>query len=118
MNPLRFFEYSICNQHIAIFAEQTAIDRFSAPVENYKDLVNGLQGVSKSNGLEFRSGTSFRENDIYGVVNYIAANSDAATKDIQRGDIFIAVDGTLYSNIIILKTITSIAYSTIKIATR
>jgi C-terminal processing protease CtpA/Prc len=36
----------------------------------------------------------FSNNDgVYGVVNYIAPNSDASTKDIQRGDIFTGVNG-------------------------
>lgn len=92
-DPKSFF-YSICNQHVRIFGEQNAVDRFSVAVENYKDLVNSLQGVSRSNGLEFQLYAFEDSNNIYGLVTYIAANSDASTKDIRRGDIFIGVNGT------------------------
>ena len=93
-DPASFF-YGICNQHIRVVGEQNAIDRFSVAFENYKDLVNRLQGVSKSNGLEFQLYAFRDSNNIYGVVNYVAANSDASTKDIQRGDIFVGVNGVL-----------------------
>jgi C-terminal processing protease CtpA/Prc len=69
-------------------------DRFSFSNEDYTTLVNNLNGISKSNGLEFglvRFGTG---DDVFGYVRYIIPNSDAATKDIQRGDIFTRVDGT------------------------
>ncbi|MGB3143933.1 MAG: S41 family peptidase [Maribacter sp.] len=93
-NPGTFF-YNICNQHVRVVGEQNATDRFSVAVENYKDLVNSLQGVSKNNGLEFQLYAFSNSNNIYGVVNYIALNSDASTKDIQRGDIFIGVNGVM-----------------------
>lgn len=92
-DPEVFF-YSICNQHVRVNGEQNAVDRFSVAVENYKDLVNSLQGVSKSNGLEFQLYAFENSNDIYGLVTYIAANSDASTEDISRGDVFIGVNGT------------------------
>lgn len=92
-DPEAFF-YSICNEHVRVNGEQNAVDRFSVAVENYKDLVNSLQGVSKSNGLEFQLYAFENSNDIYGLVTYISANSDAASKDISRGDVFIGVNGT------------------------
>jgi C-terminal processing protease CtpA/Prc len=91
-NPEDFF-YNICNNHEAIVGEDAAIDRFSVAVENYKDLVNSLQGVSRSNGLEFQLYLFQGSDDIYGVVTYIALDSDASTKDIKRGDIFVGVNG-------------------------
>ena len=68
-------------------------DRFSFSNQDYTTLVNNLNGVSKSNGLEF--GLVFFDNnvDIFGYVRYIVPGSDAATKDIERGDIFTRVDG-------------------------
>ncbi|WP_067148472.1 S41 family peptidase [Pseudotamlana agarivorans] len=70
------------------------VDKFSEIVTDYNDLENYLQGNSNSNGLDFRL---YRiddfSNDIIGVVRYVANNSDAATKDIKRGDFFISVDG-------------------------
>ncbi len=91
-DPAAFF-YGICNNHERIVGENTAVDRFSVAVENYKDLVNSLQGVSRSNGLEFQLYLFEGSNDVYGVVTYIALNSDASEKEIKRGDVFIGVDG-------------------------
>ena len=70
-------------------------DRFSWIQDNYTDLENLLSGISSSNGLEFQlyrkcSGCP----ELFGVVRYILANSDAAAKNINRGDIFYAVNGT------------------------
>lgn len=68
-------------------------DRFSFFTDDYKELVQSFAGVSKSNGLEF--GLSFygEGNDIFGYVRYIIPNSDASSKNIQRGDIFTGVNG-------------------------
>lgn len=71
------------------------IDRFSVIFSDYRVLENALQGVVKSNGVEF--GLVYypnSETQIFGYVRYILPESDAAGKDIQRGDIFYAVDGT------------------------
>ena len=78
-------------------------DRFSFLSENYVDLVNGFQGVSKSNGLEFGLSLFGEGREVFGYVEYVINDSNASTTDIQRGDIFVTVDGTqLFS---ILKTI-------------
>ncbi|WP_297333207.1 S41 family peptidase [Flavobacterium sp.] len=71
------------------------IDRFSVIFSDYRVLESALQGVVKSNGVEF--GLVYypnSETQIFGYVRYILPDSDAAGKDIQRGDIFYAVDGT------------------------
>ncbi|MGB7395523.1 MAG: S41 family peptidase [Pricia sp.] len=68
-------------------------DRFSFWSDNYKELVQSFQGVSRSNGVDFNLYLFSNSEDVYGVVNYIAPNSDASTKDIQRGDIFTGVNG-------------------------
>ncbi|TXN35377.1 carboxyl-terminal protease [Flagellimonas hymeniacidonis] len=72
---------------------QFAEDRFSFSNEDYTTLVNGLNGISKSNGLEFGLVRFGSGDDLFGYVRYIIPNSDAAGKDIQRGDIFTRVDG-------------------------
>ncbi|MGB5238048.1 MAG: S41 family peptidase [Flavobacteriaceae bacterium] len=69
-------------------------DRFSWAVSDYKELVNSLSGVTKSNGLDFTLFTSSDSESLFGVINYILPNSDASTKDISRGEIFTAVNGT------------------------
>ena len=71
------------------------IDRFSWMVSDYLELEDALQGTSKNNGVEF--GLSYKSpgsTEIIGWVRYIIPNSDAATKNIKRGDIFTEVDGT------------------------
>ncbi|MFH6604270.1 S41 family peptidase [Maribacter algicola] len=83
-NPGAFFENKL------LFSE----DRFSGYSENYKDLTNFLAGVSKSNGLEFGLSLYGSGEDVLGFVYYIVEGSDASTKDIKRGDIFVGVNGT------------------------
>ncbi len=94
-DPADFF-YKICNKHWKVVGDNDAIDRFSFLNENYKDLVRGFSGVSKSNGVEFGLSLYGEEGskDVFGFVRYIVADSDASGKDIKRGDIFIGVNGT------------------------
>ena len=71
------------------------IDRFSWMVDDYVTLEQSLQGTSKNNGVEF--GLSYKPNstsELFGFVRYIITGSDAATKDIRRGEMFTAVNGT------------------------
>jgi len=71
------------------------IDRFSWMVDDYVTLEQSLQGTSKNNGVDF--GLSYKPNsttEVFGYVRYIIPGSDAANKDIRRGDIFTAVNGT------------------------
>ncbi|QHI34724.1 hypothetical protein IMCC3317_00680 [Kordia antarctica] len=70
-------------------------DRFSVIVSDYDILQNSQQGTSESNGVDIRyiflnSGSS----EVIGYVRYIVPNSDADGKDIRRGDIVYAVNGT------------------------
>ncbi|MBW8199302.1 S41 family peptidase [Flagellimonas abyssi] len=87
------FYYSICNNHERIVGEENAIDRFSFANEDYSELVNSLSGISQSNGLEFGLRLIGNSSDVFGYVQYIVPNSDASTKDIQRGEFFTRVDG-------------------------
>lgn len=68
-------------------------DRFSRSKEDYKVWTNALAGITKSNGLEFGLVGFSGSDDIFGYVQYVVPNSDAATKDIKRGDIFVGVNG-------------------------
>lgn len=68
-------------------------DRFSFLNDDYKVLVQSLQGVSKSNGLEFGLSLFSGTENIFGYVRYIVPGSNAATADISRGEIFTGVDG-------------------------
>ncbi len=68
-------------------------DRFSFYSEDYKELTRALSGISKSNGLEFGLVRFQGSDDIFGYVRYIVPGSDAASKDIARGDLFTGVNG-------------------------
>ncbi|MGJ8738180.1 S41 family peptidase [Zobellia laminariae] len=92
-NPSDFFYNDLAYNHKEAVGDAAASDRFSVAVENYKDLVNSLQGISSSNGVEFQLYVTENDIDIYGVVTYILPNSDASSKEIIRGDIFNGVDG-------------------------
>ncbi|WP_295335291.1 S41 family peptidase [Flavobacterium sp.] len=73
----------------------TSIDRFSVIYSDYSLLEGALSGNTLNNGMDFalryKQGST---TDIYGWVRYIIPNSDAATKSIQRGDIFYAINDT------------------------
>lgn len=72
-----------------------SIDRFSVIYSDYSVLEGVLSGNTLNNGvdygLRYKSGST---TEIFGWVRYILPNSDASTKDIKRGDIFYAVNGT------------------------
>ena len=82
-DPAAFFENKL--QYIS--------DRFSFYNSDYRELTNSLAGISKSNGLEFGLVRFQGSTDVFGFVRYIVPNSNAATVDIQRGDLFTGVDG-------------------------
>ncbi|MCK0190123.1 S41 family peptidase [Arenibacter sp. F20364] len=69
-------------------------DRFSFYSDDYKELTQSFAGISKSNGLEFGLSLFADSDDVYGYVRYVIPNSNASTKEIQRGDIFTGVNGT------------------------
>ena len=69
-------------------------DRFTFYSDDYTELVNNSAGISKSNGLQFGLSLIGDTDDVFGYVEYIIKNSDASTKDIKRGDVFIGVNGT------------------------
>ncbi|HEY0045625.1 MAG TPA: S41 family peptidase [Flavobacterium sp.] len=71
-----------------------SIDRFSVIYSDYRILEGVLTGTAKNNGIDFglrlKSGST---TDVFGWVRYILPNSSASAADIQRGDIFYAVNG-------------------------
>ena len=71
------------------------IDRFSWIVDDYLELEGQLQGTTNNNGVDFglylKPGSA---TEVFGWVRYIIPNSDASTKNIKRGDLFYAVNGT------------------------
>lgn len=74
-------------------AEET-VDRFSWIVDDYLELEGQLQGTTNNNGVDYILYKRENSDEIFGVVRYIIANSDASTKNIKRGDFFTGVNGT------------------------
>ena len=71
-------------------------DRFSWIQDDYVELENTLQGVYATNGVEFGLLRACQNcNEIVGFVKYILVDSDAEGKNIQRGDLFTGVNGTV-----------------------
>lgn len=93
--PETLFESLLYKPESLFPAPGQAVDRFSWIVDDYLELEGALQGTTNNNGVEF--GLSYKSSgssDIIGWVRYIIPNSNAATKDIKRGDIFYGVNGT------------------------
>ncbi|TXE10071.1 peptidase S41 [Seonamhaeicola algicola] len=68
------------------------VDKFSFLVNDYIALENSFQGISLSNGLDFRLVRFSGSDNIFGYVRYVANNSDASSKNIKRGDLFLEVN--------------------------
>lgn len=79
----------------SLMYERGVVDRWSVLVSDYRVLENALQGVYTTNGVEFGLlYTDATMTTVFGYVRYIMPGSDASTKNIHRGDIFYAVNGT------------------------
>ncbi len=70
-------------------------DRWSFITDNYNDLVNRLQGISKTYGHEYKLFQKSGTKQVYGIVEYVIKNSPAKTKGIKRGDVFNRINGVL-----------------------
>ena len=72
----------------------SSIDRFSVIFSDYTLLEGLLSGNTLNNGMDYGlKYTDASQTSVFGWVRYIIPNSDAATKNIQRGAIFYAIDG-------------------------
>lgn len=84
-NPIDFFNHLKLN---------STIDRFSVIFSDYTVLEQALTGISQSNGLDielrFKNGSS---TEVFGWVRYVMPNSDASSKNVQRGAVFYAING-------------------------
>ncbi|MBL0014061.1 MAG: peptidase S41 [Flavobacterium sp.] len=72
-----------------------AIDRFSVIFSDYNELEGILSGTTKNNGADF--GLFYKDASqtaVFGLVRYVLPNSDAAAKNVERGAIFYAINGT------------------------
>ncbi|MGV3697485.1 S41 family peptidase [Flavobacterium sp.] len=74
-------------------------DRFSVIYSDYSVLEGVLSGNTLNNGMDYGlKFTDASQTTVFGWVRYIIPNSDASTKDIQRGDVFYAIDGETLTN--------------------
>lgn len=73
--------------------QKDVIDKFSYIVDDYIALENAQVGNTNTNGLEFSLGLISGTNDVFGFIQYVANDSDAASKNINRGEFFLEVDG-------------------------
>jgi C-terminal processing protease CtpA/Prc len=75
-------------------------DEKSTLLEDYNTLTEPLPRTAFTNGLEFGVITNPSNNDlVLGYVTHILPNSNAATKNIVRGEYFSAVDGVQLTKI-------------------
>ncbi|WP_309641447.1 S41 family peptidase [Flavobacterium sp.] len=93
-DPKNLFQ-NLLNKPKSIFPNPgEAIDRFSVITDDYYELEGILAGTTKNNGADF---ALYYKDDtqtaVFGVVRYILPNSDAASKNVIRGNIFYAIDG-------------------------
>jgi len=79
----------------SLLYQRGTVDRWSVLVPDFRVLENALQGVSKSNGMEYGLVyTDATQTAVFGYVRYVLPNTDAAAKGVQRGDIFYGVNDT------------------------
>jgi carboxyl-terminal processing protease len=93
-NPDNLFQELLNKPKSKFPADGEAIDRFSVLFSDYTILEGILSGTTKNNGVEF--GLFYKDasqTTVFGVVRYILPNSDASSKNIQRGDTFYGVNG-------------------------
>jgi len=84
-NPADYFE-SLLNP----------ADRFSWIQEDYQELLNSLQGITKEPGFEY---VLYRETQdgttVIGQIVYVKPNSPASAAGLKRGDVFTQVNGQI-----------------------
>ncbi|GIM51815.1 hypothetical protein CAPN004_08450 [Capnocytophaga cynodegmi] len=86
--------YNLLNKSQRIHGREGAIDRFSHITDDYTKLERDFQGISLSTGMQFGLTRYGKERGILGFVQYVLPGSEAEQKGVQRGDLFLAVDGT------------------------
>lgn len=73
--------------------QKDVIDKWSWIVDDWEVQEQSFSGISTSMGYDFRLLIYGTNNDIFGYVRYVLPGSPAENAGIQRGDIFISVDG-------------------------
>lgn len=67
-------------------------DRFSWIMSDYTALENQLRRVYKTSGMMIGLARIGESNDLFAYVRYVLPGSDAAAKNIERGDLFLSVN--------------------------
>jgi len=94
-DPKNLFQNLLYNPPAPGRASADVVDQFSWIVDDYLTLEQQLSGTTKNSGVEYGlSLVSSGSNQVIGYVRYIIPNSDASGKDIKRGEVFYAVNGT------------------------
>ncbi|MCK7589932.1 S41 family peptidase [Subsaxibacter sp. CAU 1640] len=79
----------------SLIYERETVDRFSIIVNDYIALEQALNGVFKSNGLEYNfyyiPGSS---TEAFGIIRLVLNNSVASGLNLERGQVFTSVNGT------------------------
>ncbi len=80
LDPIDYYESLIVNA-----------DRFSRIYENYQDLINSLDGVSKEAGYEFQL-FQIENGNIVAQIKYVKVGSPADLAGLQRGDVIVSIN--------------------------
>jgi carboxyl-terminal processing protease len=67
-------------------------DRFSWIMSDYTELENQLSRTYKTSGMMYNLVRIGDSNELFAFVRYVLPDSDAATKNIKRGDLFLSVN--------------------------
>lgn len=79
----------------SLIYDRPTVDRFSWIVDDYFALEQQQQGISLSNGMEFRlSRVTPTSNAVFGYVTYVLPGTPAESNGLQRGSIFSGINGT------------------------
>jgi C-terminal processing protease CtpA/Prc len=79
----------------SLIYQRETVDRFSIIVDDYITLEQRLQGIFKTNGMEFALyAAPNSDTELVGVVRLVLNGSEADIKGVKRGNLFTQVDGT------------------------
>ncbi len=96
-NELAQFLYAYNGDHEELFTNLLyrygEIDKWSWIVDDYIALENSFQGITTSMGFEYGLVRIGDSDDIFGYIRYVVPNSPADQAGLERGEIFISIDG-------------------------
>ena len=87
-----FLSQSSENQEMLFKSLLLDKDRFSWIVSDYTVLEKQLSRIYKTNGMMIGLATIRNSDDLIAYVRYVLPGSDAAAKNIKRGDVFVSVN--------------------------